>query len=260
MSWSYENFLEGQLNSLSDVRFKVEPERQFLESGVDPSVCYVAVHYLASELQYGIIKMQPVNIVILGLPSDHKIEELQNIINNFVAQNNFTQNTYGTMSVKQEYMTPVVLDGFMEVANSKRPVIYLTGTLYMLEGIGDLDSLTIDSNAVKVLSFNFNYGMNPNTQPISTDKISSSVKSSATFNIAMQVALQDNAFVNKVLGIANGGSTGNENFAFAFTVNGVKFGEYTEGGTNAPINMKLISCQFTTAPDNVPTLTLGFIR
>lgn len=250
MSWSYENFLEGQLNSLSEFRFKVEPERQFLESGVDPSTCYVSVHYLASELQYGIIKMQPVNIVILGLPSDHKIEELQNVINNFVAQNNFTQSTYGTMSVKQEYMTPVVLDGFMEVANSKRPVIYLTGTLYMLDSVGDLESLTIDSNLVKVLSFNFNYGMNPNTQPQSTEFISSSKKSSATFNIAMQVAVQNNAFVNKVLGISNGSASGNQDFAFAFSVNNIAFSS----------NMKLISCQFTTAPDNVPTLTLGFIR
>ena len=230
--------------------FKVEPERQFLESGVDPNKCYVSVHYLASEMQYGIVKMQPVNIVILGLPSDHKIEELQNIINNFVAQNNFTQNTYGDMSVKQEYMTPVVLDGFMEVANSKRPVIYLTGTLYMLEGVGDLESLTIDSNEVKVLSFNFNYAMNPNTQPNSNEYLAVSKKSSATLNIAMQVVVQSNDFVNKVLEVANGTNSGNSDFSFTFSVNGISFST----------DMKLLSCQFTTAPDSVPTLTLGFIR
>lgn len=255
MSWNYENFLEGQLNSLSNVVFKVEPERQFLEGRVDPDKCYVSVKYLSAEVQYGFIKRQPINLVILGLPSNRKVEELQNIVNNFVAQNNFTQQQYDGLSVKQEYMSPVVLDGFMEVANTKRPVIYLSGTLYMLDNVGDLESLIIDGASVKPLSFNFSYVMTPNTQPKSDEYLASSEKSSASLSVSMQVAVQNNDFVNKVLGVANGTTTGNSNFGFAFTVNGVNF-----GGVDTPINMKLTSCQFTTAPDNVPTLMLGFMR
>lgn len=252
MSLNYENYVESWFNTNTDLHFKVEPERMFLQENVKADTIYITTKYLASDIEYDFIKIQPINMIILGLPTGQKVEELQEIVNQFVKENNYKQDTFGNAQVKQEYSTPVVLDGLMEVGNAKRPVLMLSGYLTIVEGVIDVSELKVDNGSIKPLSFNWNYVMTPNTQPNSTEKIASSKKSSAAFSCVLAIPPVDtySTFLNKCSNIANGTNSGNSDFTISFKVGTISF-SYT---------CKLTNMQFTTQPNAVPTCILTFMR
>lgn len=265
MAYNYELFLIGKLNiiknqlSLNDESFnliniQVATEQAFFkEKSLTPNTIYVVIKYLQSSIEFN-TKTQPVQI--LAMCEQNNIDHARTILDKFANENNFTNETSGTTFVKHQYTNPVVISNFNEVSYGYRSVIYISGTLYIMENVSDIKELkiTVDSTQISVdpLNFTFSYGMTPNTQQISGNYIATSVKSVATASFGMSIPFTTNAFTSKVFSIMDGNVSGNYEFAISF-----KLGS---SNTLYTYSVKLTSANLTTSPNSVPVLQLGFMR
>ena len=108
-------------------------------------------------------------------------------------------------------------------------------------------------DSIKVTSFNLSYAMTGNTQPIPENKIATTVKSVSTVSCSFVIPMIStySTFIDKVLGIMKGETSGNSDFDFNFTISNIEFKD---------VNMKLISATFTSAPNSAPGLQVGFME
>lgn len=253
--WDYEYFITEKLNQIKntnnyDINIEVASEQAFAKiKTFKPNTIYVIIKKLASTLTYN-ITTQPVQI--LTIAEQNQLDITKALLESFVNTYNWTTDLDNTTYVKQQYSSPVVLSNFNEVSYGYRSIVYVTGTLYVMEDVVDIDTLEIDGTEYKPLTFGFSYQMTGNTQAVGTSILAETVKSVATFTVTLSVPLLNDDLCNKVRQIMNGTLSGNTNFLFEIT--------YTTGTANIESNMKLINAQLQTAPNTAPSLNLSFMR
>lgn len=250
----YIDYLAGRLNAVKDNlsitnNIIVADEQMFAKiKDFEPTNIYVVIKKLSSTIAYD-GRIIPVQLMVLSEANSAKVAF--ELMNEFASVNNLSTYNDGDNLVKQMYNTPQVVSNYTPVAYGFNSLIYVSGTLYVLENIIDLTTLKIDTNLIEVSSFNCAYAMTGNTQPIGGDKISSTVKSVATFNVSFVLPMIDrySTLITKVLNIMNNTNSGNTDFVFSFTI----------GSASFSYNMKLTGATFTTAPNSAPSLQLGFM-
>lgn len=255
MKWDFETFLTEQLNIINNekgygLNFEISNEQAFAKlKSFDPNTIYIIIKYLGSSIEYD-IETQPIQIMCIA--EQNSLDLSRDILDTYAKKFNWSVklDLETGFYLKQEYSSPVVLSNFNSVGYGYRSVIYLTATFYMMENVIDLEELEIDEGHYKPLSFSLTYQMAGNTQPVGDEYLSKTVKNSSTLSISMTVQMLNNDFVNKVLQIANGDLSGNTEFDFSFYI----------GDNLFSAGLKLISLAFATAPNNVPTIQLGFMR
>lgn len=253
--WDYEYFITEKLNQIKntnnyDINIEVASEQAFAKiKTFKPNTIYVIIKKLASTLTYN-ITTQPVQI--LTIAEQNQLDITKALLESFVNTYNWTTDLDNTTYVKQQYSSPVVLSNFNEVSYGYRSIVYVTGTLYVMEDVVDIDTLEIDGTEYKPLTFGFSYQMTGNTQAVGTSILAETVKSVATFTVTLSVPLLNDDLCNKVRQIMNGTLSGNTNFLFEIT--------FTTGTANIETNMKLINAQLQTAPNTAPSLNLSFMR
>ena len=253
--WDYEYFITEKLNQIKntndyDINIEVASEQAFAKiKTFKPNTIYVIIKKLASTLTYN-ITTQPVQI--LTIAEQNQLDITKALLESFVNTYNWTTDLDETTYLKQQYSSPVVLSNFNEVSYGYRSIVYVTGTLYVMENVVDIDTLEIDGTEYKPLTFGFSYQMTGNTQAVGTSILAETVKSVATFTVTLSVPLLNDDLCNKVRQIMNGTLSGNTNFLFEIT--------FTTGTANIETNMKLINAQLQTAPNTAPSLNLSFMR
>ena len=253
--WDYEYFITEKLNQIKntndyDINIEVASEQAFAKiKTFKPNTIYVIIKKLASTLTYN-ITTQPVQI--LTIAEQNQLDITKALLESFVNTYNWTTDLDETTYIKQQYSSPVVLSNFNEVSYGYRSIVYVTGTLYVMEDVVDIDTLEIDGTEYKPLTFGFSYQMTGNTQAVGTSILAETVKSVATFTVTLSVPLLNDDLCNKVRQIMNGTLSGNTNFLFEIT--------FTTGTANIETNMKLINAQLQTAPNTAPSLNLSFMR
>ena len=162
MSWNYEYFITEKLNILKnqsgyDVNIEVANEQAFAKiKSFKPNTIYVIIKMLSSTLTYN-IDTQPVQI--LAITEQNQIDITKDLLTRFTEIYNWDAGLFGATYVKQQYSAPVVLSNFNEVEAGYRSVIYVTGTLYLMDDVVDIDTLTIDSATYKPLTFLYFYNL-----------------------------------------------------------------------------------------------------
>ena len=274
MSWNYETYLKEAIynaqrdTSMTQYTIEVCSEQIFVKKEtLSPTTIYVVFKMLSSTNTLDAVT-QPIQLLISCEQND--IQASQIIFSKFVSDNNFKAMSVDGTYIKQDYREPVVLSNFNEVQYGYRTLMYISGTLYLMDNL--LDISTTDANnkihrnaftmttgegqsavteIVKPVNFNIAYSMTPNTQPIPPAKLATSVKSLATFAITLTVPMTDRyEFIKLMAKIINGTESGNSNFTVSFSIGTAVF--------NVP--MKLVSSQITTAIDQVPGLQIGLIK
>lgn len=260
MNWNYEEKLIeyiAQANSdagLLDENgnpyvFEVCSEQVFGKKEIKPNVIYVVIKYLSTTNSLNVV-VQPIQILILS--EQNQLQAAQIIFSKLVASHNFEVVIENNTYVKQDYREPVVLSNFNAVSYGYRSVMYISATLYVMEDIIDVSTITIGTETVRPVSFSVSYSMTPNTQQIPPDKLSTSVKSLASFSITLSVPLTSTySFITNISNIMAGNLSGNTNFRLTFTLGSVTFSN---------VDMKLLSAQITTAINEAPVLQIGLIR
>ena len=257
MSFNYGNYLMEKLEEIKqdlslNINVNVVSEQAFIKmKDFKPNNVYVIIKMLTASLSYE-GKTQPVQLLCLS--EENSLKESQELLNAFTERLNWSCFYDDDTFIKQTYTNPVVLSNFEEIAIGFRSVLYVTGTLFILEDVVDVKELTIDNNVVNASTFTFNYSMTPNTQQIASEKFATSVKSVSAIVCSLVVPLIDCDLTDKIIGIISNDAnyTGNENFIIKWKMNSSSF--------NFSFNMKLTSAQIVTAPNQVPSLTLSFAR
>lgn len=256
--FNYENYLTNELNAIASSlnysgKIIVVNEQEFVDELFNkPDTIYFIVKHLGSTITYEGYST-PLQITIIS--ETNSLETAQEIANSFASSHNWETYTNGVY-MKQQYNTPVVLSNFNDVANGYRSLLYISGYIFIIDDILDLETLTITIDtvdvAVKPSDFQFNYSMQGNTQPVGGEKISTTTKSTSTndMSIVIPAISKYSTIITKALDIANGTTTGNYAFDFSFTLCGVIFTH----------DYKLISCKFATRPNQIPSFILGFMR
>lgn len=278
MTFDFERYLTEKLgNIVSELNFTdengnpetvnviVTEEQLFAKmEKLTPNNIYVVIKYLSSNIEY-YTETLPLQLLVLSEQNSFKKAEM--IMNKFATDNNWQIIIDDGTHIKQQYNSPVVLNNFVEVDYGYRSVLYVTGTLFIMENVVDVTDVEIDDEKLKPLSFNLAYSMSTNTQQTANEEIASSLKTVSTFAITMTIPMRElkthPGLITNVMKIINETETGNKAFKVSF-----KCGLYdrnqesqTYGQTEPIIKyMRLISAQIITAPNQVPSLQLGFMK
>lgn len=254
MNLNYELYLTEKLNIIKNtneykIDLEISTEQAFAKvKTFKPNTVYVVIKYLSSEFSYNLLT-QPIQI--LAIAEQNQIDITRAIFEEFTNTWNWKTIDSGTTYAKQQYSTPVVLSNFNEVGFGYRSVVYVSGTLQIMENVNDIEEIEIDYVNYKPLSFSISYQMTGNTQAVGDSRLAVTEKNMATLTVSMAIPLLDNDLCNKCLEIINGTRSGNESFWFWIGF---------ISGIDIQYNLKLVSCQILTAPNQAPSLQLAFMR
>lgn len=278
MKYDFESYLHQKLSRIAveldfkdengnpdPVKIEVSEEQNFAKMDkLTPNSIYIVVKYLSSDIQY-YTETMPIQILVLS--EQNSLDKAQMLMNKFANDNNWQLIIEGTTHIKQQYNSPVVLNNYVEVAYGYRSVLYVTGTLYIMENVVDVTNVQIDRKDVKPLSFNISYSMATNTQQMSTEEIASSLKTVSTFAITLTIPMMEvkehPGLITKVMKIIDEQYSGNTSFHIGF-ICGLYNENVTSSSYGQPVqiqkDMRLISAQIISAPNQVPSIQLGFIK
>lgn len=257
--------LQKQLE-LSNFEFEVDSEQAFLKKkDLKPNTIYVLTKTLQNDNSIN-VDTQPIQILILS--EQDRLDVSKAFFSEFAKKYNFeaisesyTENgTSHNIWIKQQYSDPVVLSNFNAVDFGYRSVLYISATLYIMYDVLDIENLEIDGDAVEALNFNISYSMSTNTQQLPSKYIATSLKTVSTFAVTLTVPMLNNNFVKKCLNILaeTNNYDGNNPFVFEFDFAINK--DANSFKVSMEKTMRLISVQITTAPNQVPSLQLGFME
>lgn len=262
MNWKYEDFLTEQLTRLkrelnipSDIIITNEEMFAVMEE-IQPETIYVVLKYLGAELMFS-MKQQPIQLMILS--EQNQLDYAKLLFNQFVNNNNFKVVVSDNEYIKQQYSTPYVLNNFEDVSAGLRSVILVSGTLFLMENVVDVNTITINGVSFKPMSCSISYVMSGNTQQVGGEKIASTEKNVSTFSMTLTIPSldtytyydeQENTtynLVEDIMKVVNGTENGGKKFATSFSIGNVSFS----------FNLVLVNFSFTTSVNNVPALAIG---
>ena len=268
MNYDFKQYLANKLAAIAveldfrtedgkpdPVNISVANEQNFAKiEKLEPNNIYVVIKYLSSDIQY-YTETMPLQILVLS--EQNSLDKAKLIMNKFANENNWQVLVENGTYIKQQYNSPVVLNNYVELGFGYRSVLYVTGTLSIMENVVDVTDVKIDEDDVKPLAFNMSYSMSTNTQQLPSEEIASSMKTVSTFAITMTIPMIASDLVTKIMEIIDEQEDGNVSFDISFDC-----GLYNQDESAHPITktMRLISAQVTTAPNQVPGLQLGFMK
>lgn len=268
MNFHFEDYILGKLIQIKnnfafeeDVNIFVSKEQNFAQMDkLTPNTIYVVIKYLSSDIEY-YVETMPIQLLVLS--EQNSLEKAQMIMNKFAEDNNWKVIEENGIYIKQQYNSPVVLNNYVEVSYGYRSVLYVSGTLLYMNDIVDIKEITIDNVVYKPLNFNLSYSMSTNTQQLPNEYIANSMKTVSTIAITLSIPMKNSfTLVEKVMKILHEVNTydGNNAFAISFDVGLTKVVDGATVSDPMSLNMRLISAQIITAPNQIPSLQLGFMK
>jgi len=273
MSWDYEYYLTRELKKIisdleMNVNIEVCEEQLFAKmSAPVPNTIYCVIKYLSTDIAYNSL-VRPIQILIVS--EGNQMQNTKILFDYFAEHYNwklvsYTDNNENITYIKQQYSTPVVISNFNDIGYDFRSVLYLSGTLIIMENVVDItttlsgvtydNALSIkigsaDAEIIKPLTFQFQYNTGCDTQPVAGQTISSSVKSVSTFSLVFTIPATTSTLLTNATNISAGLQTGNTKFTISFSLAGIAFS----------YDCILTAFNFVTTPSNIPSLQFTFMR
>lgn len=188
-------------------------EQQYVKN-IDrsPNKIYIVVKFLEATLFYGQI-VQPININAIGVHND--IEVCQRLLSDFANKYNLNEDvTIGSTNnviLKQYFNAPQVMNRFEQIYEGFRTLFYLSGSFLIGENSNSISSIEVldivDSSGnpykVQFLTTQWSYDNQLDTQAYTgTNNRTKSYAKICTLSISFTIFLKNDAFCNKLLGMA----------------------------------------------------------
>lgn len=250
MNYHYEDFLTEKLNLTKqdlgmNINIEVYEEQIFVKMKTfTPNTIYVVIKYLSSNITLE-ATLQPVQIMILS--EQNSMEIARTLFNEFANRYNWFTDIQDNIYTKHQYSTPVVLSNFEDVSNGYNSMLYVSGTLAIMENVLDVKNIKIGRIEIPILAFNMSYSMSGNTQQMPSNNIASTIMDVSTISFGLTLALKGNPIFEALFGILSGRINGNYTFNLSFTIGDEEFS----------FNTKLTSAVLNTAPNQVPSIQIG---
>ena len=262
-SWLYTKFANIIDELEVEINFILSEEQQFVNEDKKPDTLYIVWKQLVGPTSYGV---KSVNCQILLMSENNSLEIAKAIANKFAEESNFNVSKEGNTIVKHSYSQPAVLSNFNQIDVGSRSIVYIPGSLQVMEGLklfksgnnyGEISVYRegwVDNQdqakavAVKYLSIALDYSMVGDTQQFPSGEISKTIKSTATVANSLILPLYDNNdFINDLIDIYNGTITGNTAYTFSFSI----------GDKSVTKVMKVISVHIEDAAAEAPGIRIG---
>lgn len=254
MNYNFEDCLYTKLVNIAvnlnlDVKIEVSAEQVFAEMKTfDPDTIYIVVKYLTSDIQFN---AETTPIQIIALSEQDSLDKTKMILNKFSTDNNWQVIIDNGTYIKQQYTSPVVLNNFSEVGRGTRSILYITGTLFIMENVIDIKKVEIDDVEYKPIGTNISYSMSVDTQQMPNNNIAISTKTVSTFAMTLTIPMIASDFIEDVLDILSEESNGNKDFRVKITF---------QNNLVIQKDMKVINAQILTGINQVPSLQVGLMR
>lgn len=179
---SYKKYIQESLQELTkDYVINVVDEVNFNYNPKDNEIM-VVIKQLSGSVT-GNVKSNPVQFNIFT--SANEVNQTIDIFNNFVAKYSNTHTMLGLDYYKQDYFTPINMNNFLQIGNTKRAEILITGSLVITNSISDIKSVKINSKEINYTSVNFSYSTSPNTSKPSGRKLQKTMIENANLLITI---------------------------------------------------------------------------
>jgi len=252
-NWLTEVLYEFKNKDYKELNFEIVEEQDFLKlTQYEPSKIYIVIKELSDNKMFQKVNIQPIQILILCEENSQIMT--QTIFNTIATNYNMKAYFENGEFVKFIFTNPVVASNFNEISSGYRSVLYMTCQLYMMDNIPDVTEIEVNSERINVLNFNMNYVMTTSTNqfPVAPNPeyIARSVKTISCLNIGFTAILENNELLASLLDIVDEHSDGEETFFLSFKI----------GSKKITKKMKLNQLTMASAPNDVPSWQIGFIK
>lgn len=252
--WLYKQLILVRASlSLEDYSFSVYSEEEWAKQGdIEPNCINVIIKYLSASKSF-ISTIQPIQLVIIS--EENSLQIAQMIFTKFFNDYNWNLNKVDDLMIKTQVNSPVVISNFEIIGTGYRSALFQTMNLYIIENAFDLQFMTYFADddteeEVNYINFSMAYAMSGDVKPFPSEPFAKTTRTLQTLAISLTVPmLKTSKFVNKILSIMNGSTSGNEdiNLCFAFGDEMAEFNLY----------LKLASATIASAPNDIPSLIVG---
>ena len=242
MEFNFKDYLYEKLDELTASSIEVVDELDFkLNTDIK-----VIIKYLTGTIYKG-TRIQPIQLYVLN----DNLEEAKMLLETFTETYSQSREKIDFNYFKQVYTTPVVLDNFMQIKNRQMSALYISGTLTILEGVVDINKVTIDDEELNVIDTQEHYIVQATTKKVATEELSYNKKQTATYSLQLSIKNDRSVFCNKLKRIRHGLLEGNNKFKVDIY--------YDDEDLPITNNMVVIDHNLMTSESSIPivSVTLG---
>ena len=179
---NYKDYIKNAIQELTDdYVINVVDEVNFNYNPDDKEIL-VVIKQLSGSVT-GNVRANPIQLNIFT--SADEVNDTMEIFNNFVAKYSNTHTMLGLDYYKQDYFTPIDMNNFMQVGNTQRAEILITGSLVITNSISDIKSVKINNKEINYTSVNFTYSTSVNTSKPSGKKLQQTMIENANLLITL---------------------------------------------------------------------------
>lgn len=253
--FNYEDYLLNELNiakaslGFDDFNIKISSERSFrMPSQTDGKILLFIIKRLTGPYVFN-VKTQPIQIICYS--EINSMSTGMQILDLFTKTHNNLSQIIDNELVKQNYDTVVTLRPLLPSESGFKASVYCYGNYVVCSDLADITNFNWNSKTVNYLTLGIGYSAVLNTTKKSGEEISTSLKQEAGLILSMSLMNDNSDFCKMVNKVMLGTESGNTEFLFNFTLNGVVYSN---------IAFILTNSSFTTNRTDAPALQLTFTR
>lgn len=173
----------------------------------------------------GDVRFMPIQFNIFTLANE--VNETKKIFNKFVNDYSNTHMSIGFDHYKQDYSTPIDMNNFIEIGETQRAELIVTGTLLITANLSDITQLKINNSIINYTSISFGYSTSPNASRLKTDNLQKVMVANANLQITVTTFCQNDLLSSLISLSKTGNKSPNDTFSLEITYSNGNVENYT---------------------------------
>lgn len=210
---NYKEYIKKSLQELTnEYKINVVDEINVNYNPEDKEIL-VVIKQLSGSVT-GNVRANPVQFNIFT--SSGEVNKTMDIFNNFVSQYSNTHTMIGLDYYKQDYFTPIAMNNFLQVGDTQRTEILITGSLVITNSISDIKSVKINNKEVNYTNINFTYSTSVNTAKRSGEHLQRTLAENANLLITITSYVNIDAYNTMISLHKTGQKRSNDKYKISF--------------------------------------------
>lgn len=206
---SYKEYIQQSLQAYtSDYIINVVNEIDF-NYNPKPNEILVVIKELAGSV-VGNVKFMPIQFNIFT--GANEVNNTKEILKSFVNDYSNTHTNIGLDYYKQDYSTPIDMNNFLQVGDSYRAELLITGTLMIAGNISDIRKVKINNKEVNHTSVTVTYSTSPNPAKYSNENLQRVMIANANVQITIVAYANISPFNTLISLLKTGQKSPNDTF------------------------------------------------
>lgn len=206
---SYKEYIQQSLQAYtSDYIINVVNEIDF-NYNPKPNEILVVIKELAGSV-VGNVKFMPIQLNIFT--GANEVNKTKEIFKKFVNDYSNTHTNIGLDYYKQDYSTPIDMSNFLQIGDSYRAELLITGTLMVAGNICDVRKVKINNKEVNYTNVTITYSTSPNPAKYSNENLQRVMIANANVQITIVAYANISPFNTLISLLKTGQKSPNDTF------------------------------------------------